>query len=210
MRNRPQSMSGNSSRSDHGGNAVRDELTESFSRSYFVDAVGIERELALEIGKPFSICLMDIDQLKNVNDQFGIDAGDAVIAGVAESVRASLDLPQWQNLRCLQARFDGDSLILLLPGCRIQRAEQFAHVVSRRIGDAIYAGSIQVTVSMAVTGYKVGESIDELLARAERTMCLAKQFGGDAVETVRTPEPQRRKASVTKLPVAFRKRKRAG
>jgi hypothetical protein len=44
MRNRPQSMSGNSSRSDHGGNAVRDELTESFSRSYFVDAVGIERD----------------------------------------------------------------------------------------------------------------------------------------------------------------------
>lgn len=203
-------MSRDSFRSDRSGNAVRDELTESFSRSYFIDAVGIERELALEVGKPFSVCLIDIDQLRNVNDLHGLEAGDSVIAGVADKVRSTLDLPQWQNLRCLQARFDGDSLTLLLPGCRVRRAEQFAHVLNRRIGDAVYAGSIRVTASIAVTGYKIGESTDELLARAERTMYVSKQFGGDCVETVHTPEPERRTANVTRLPVAFRSRKRAG
>jgi diguanylate cyclase (GGDEF)-like protein len=204
MLSRPFYMSGNTPEAQHGGSAVRDELTAAFSRSYFIDAVEIERQLAVETGRAFSVCLIDIDQLRNVNDQYGLLAGDAVVAGVAETIRQSLDLPQWQNLRCLQARFDGDSLILLLPGCPVQRAEQFAHVVRRRVTDEEYAGSISVTISLAVTAYSDSESLDELLARAERTMNLAKQFGGDCVEVVRLREPKRQTATVTRLPVAFK------
>lgn len=197
-------MSGNTTRSWDGGNAVRDELTATFSRGYFLDAIDIERQLALESGRPFAVCLLDIDQLGNVNDEFGLAAGDAVIAGVADTVRQTLDRPQWQNLRCLLARFDGDSLILLLPGCRGQRAEQFAHVLRRSIADCIYSGTVAVTASLAVASYTMGESIDELVGRLERTMHLAKQFGGDAVESVRTREPRRRTATVIRLPVEFR------
>ena len=198
-------MSGNNSQINDGAGTVRDPLTSSFSRSYFIDAVGIERQLAIDTGRPFSILLLDIDQLKNVNDEYGLSAGDAVVAGVAESVRQTLDQPQWQNLRCLQARFDGDSLVLVLPGCRHQRAEQFAHVLRRRIADACYAGSISVTASVAVTPYVIGESVDEMLARAERAMHVAKQFGGDSVEAIRVREPEREKATVVRLPVKFRK-----
>lgn len=197
-------MSGNTTRDWDGGSAVRDELTATFSRSYFLDAIEIERQLALEAGRPFAVCLLDIDQLGNVNDEFGLAAGDAVIAGVADTVRQVLDRPQWQNLRCLQARFDGDSLILLLPGCRGERAEQFAHVLRRCVADSIYSGTIAVTISMAVAAYTIGESADALVARLERTMHLAKQFGGDVVETLRTREPKQHTASVTRLPVAFR------
>lgn len=197
-------MSGNTTQIRDGGNAVRDSLTASFSRAYFIDAVAIERQLAIETGRPFSIMLLDIDQLRNVNDEYGLAAGDTVLAGVADTVRQSLDLPQWQNLRCLQARFDGDSLVLVLPGCRSQRAEQFAHVLRRRIADTHYAGTIAVTASIAVTPYVIGESVDELLARVERTMHVGKQFGGDSVESMRVREPQRQSATVTRLPVAFR------
>ncbi len=199
-------MSGNSTTIRDGDPSVRDELTATFNRAYFIDAVGIERQLALETGRPFSICLLDIDRLRNVNDEFGLSAGDGVLAGVAETVRLTLDLPQWQNLRCLQARFDGDSLILILPGCRCQRAEQFAHVLRRRIADTVFGGTIDITASIAVTPYTIGESVDELLARAERVMHLAKQFGGDTVETIRVREPERRTATVTRLPVVYRER----
>ncbi len=197
-------MSGNTTRIQDSAGAVRDELTSAFSRAYFIDAVGIERQLALETGRPFSICLLDIDQLRNVNDGYGLSAGDAVLAGVAETVRRCLDLPQWQNLRCLQARFDGDGMILVLPGCRLARGEQFAHVLRRRVADTVYAGSINVTATLAVTSYVIGESVDELIARAERGLHLGKQFGGDSVETVRVREPQRQIATVTRLPVTFR------
>lgn len=194
----------------NGGNAVRDTLTASFSRSYFLDAVEIERQFAVETGRPFALCLIDVDQLRNINDVFGQRAGDSVLAGVAETVRGTLDLPQWQNLRCLQARFDGDSLILLLPGCRLDRGEQFAHVLRRRIADAIFTDEVAVTVSIAVTGYTTADTVDELLGRTERTLHLAKQFGNDSVETARTPEPKQRAASVTRLPVEWQGPKRKG
>jgi len=197
-------MSGNTTHIRHRGGSVRDKLTAAFNREYFIDAVEVERQLALETGRPFSICLVDIDQLRNVNDEFGLAAGDSVIAGLADTVRQTLDLPQWQNLRCLQARFDGDSLILVLPGCRTQRAEEFARVLRRRVTNTIFGGAIAVTISIAVTSYTIGESVDELLARAERVLHLAKQFGGDTVEIVRVRQPQRQTATVTRLPVAFR------
>ena len=193
-----------------GGNAVRDALTASFSRSYFLDAVEIERQFAVETGRPFVLCLIDVDQLRNINDRFGQRAGDSVVAGVAETVRRTLDLPQWQNLRCLQARFDGDSIILLLPGCRLDRGEQFAHVLRRRVCDAIFTDEVAVTVSIAVTAYTTGDTVDEILGRTERTLHLAKQFGNDSVETARTPEPTQRAASVTRLPVEWQGPKRKG
>jgi hypothetical protein len=57
---------------------------------------------------------------------------------------------------------------------------------------------------MAIAAFKGDDSIDELLTRAEKTLCLAKQFGGDRIEVSRTAELTRDLASVTRLPVAFK------
>jgi diguanylate cyclase (GGDEF)-like protein len=162
-----------------------------------------ECRFALEMGKPFCIALIDIDQMRKINDEFGIAAGDALLAGAAETVRSVLDLPQWHNLQALIGRYDGDSLILLMPGCRLDRAEQFAYVIKQRIARFRHDG-VSSTVSTAIAACKGDDTVDELLARAEKTMCLAKQFGGDAVEVARTAELTRDLASVTPLPVAWR------
>lgn len=186
-----------------GQQAGRDELTATFNRGYFLNALETERQLALEAGQPFVVCLVDIDQLRNVNAQYGQRVGNTVLSGLADQLRAVLDLPQWQNLRCLPARHDGDSLILLLPGCRLQRAEQFAQVLGRRIAGAVFAGGVRITVSIAVTAFSAGDTVDGLLTRAEQTLHLAKQFGTDSIETAPTPELKRGKASITRLPVAW-------
>jgi PleD family two-component response regulator len=102
-------------------------------------------------------------------------------------------------------RYDRDSLMLLLPGCRLARAEQFAHVIRQRIA-ACDDDSYAITASIAVAAFKGDDSIDDLLARTEKTMCLAKQFGGDCVEVSRTAELTRDLASVTRLPVAWQGR----
>jgi diguanylate cyclase (GGDEF)-like protein len=185
--------------------AIRDGLTAAFTRPYFLSLLGGECRFALETGKPFCICLVDLDQLRKVNEQHGIGKGDALLAATAEAVRATLDQPQWGNLRCLMGRYDGDSLMLLLPGCRLARAEQFAHVIRQRIA-ACDDDSYAITASIAVAAFKGDDSIDDLLARTEKTMCLAKQFGGDCVEVSRTAELTRDLASVTRLPVAWQGR----
>jgi diguanylate cyclase (GGDEF)-like protein len=192
-------------RNIRGRYSARDGLTAAFTRPYFLSLLAEESRFAIEMGKAFSVCLIDIDQLRKVNEEHGLSAGDSMLAKTAEAIRATLDLKQWGNLRCLIGRYDGDSLMLLLPGCRLVRAEQFAHVVRQRISAAEHNG-ISVTTSIAVAAFKGDDTVDLLLARTEKTMCLAKQFGGDEVEVSRTAELSRDLASVTRLPVAWQGR----
>jgi diguanylate cyclase (GGDEF)-like protein len=184
---------------------ARDVLTAAFTRPYFLKLLADEQSFALEMGKPFCVCLIDIDQLRKVNERDGIGAGDAVLAATAESVRSTLDLPAWHCLRVLLGRYDGDSLILLMPGCRLDRAEQFAYALRQRFEEPDGDGQA-VTASFAIVAFKGDDSVDELLARTEKTMCLAKQFGGNTVEVARTAELTRDLASVTRLPVAWQGR----
>jgi len=184
---------------------ARDGLTAAFTRPYFLNLLADECHFAKDMGKPFCVCLIDVDQLRKVNEQLGIHAGDNLLADCAEKIRTTLDRPQWGNLRCLMGRYDGDSLMLLLPGCRLARAEQFAHTIRQRLAATTDAEGTRLTVSVAVVAFKRDDTIDELLTRAEKTMCLAKQFGGDCVEIARTVELTRDLASVTRLPVAWRR-----
>ena len=181
---------------------AHDGLTAAFTRPYFLKLLADERRFSLEMGTPFCICLIDVDQLRKLNETDGIHAGDAILAGLAESVRNTLDLPQWQNLRVLIGRYDGDCFGLLMPGCRLDRAEKFAHVLRLRLErtDPRHRG---ITASFAIAAFKGDDTVDELLARAEKTMCLAKQFGGNGIEISRTIEFTRDLASVTRLPVAW-------
>ncbi|MDX1563188.1 MAG: GGDEF domain-containing protein, partial [Gammaproteobacteria bacterium] len=133
--------------------AVRDSLTNAFTRPYFLNLLAAEARFALDMGKPFAVCLIDIDQLRKINEHAGITRGDSLLAGVAETVRSTLDRPQWHNLRCLLGRYDGDSLMLLLPGCRLQRAEAFAHTLRKRIAQPDDDG-YSVTASLAVAAFK--------------------------------------------------------
>jgi diguanylate cyclase (GGDEF)-like protein len=182
--------------------SARDGLTAAFTRPYFLSLLAEESRFASEMGKAFSVCLIDIDQLRKVNEEHGLNAGDRMLAKTTEAIRATLDLKQWGNLRCLIGRYDGDSLMLLMPGCRLVRAEQFAHVVRQRISAAVHNG-LSVTTSIAVAAFKRDDTVDALLARTEKTMFLAKQFGGDGVEVSRTAELAHDLASVTRLPVTW-------
>lgn len=191
--------SGNSIRSRY---AARDGLTGAFTRPYFLSLLADECRFALEMGKPFVVCLIDIDELRKVNDLLGVATGDALLADTAEVIRSTLDGKPWDNLRCLMGRYDGDSLMLLLPGCRLDRAEQFAHDLRQRISVSEQL-DIGITASLSVAAFKSDDTIDDLLARTEKTMHLAKQFGGNCVEISRTAELTRDLASVTRLPVPW-------
>lgn len=181
---------------------ARDFLTGAFARPYFLNLLKDECRFAMDIGKPFCVCLIDVDQLRKINEDAGMRAGDALLAKAAEAVRTTLDLPQWANLRAVLGRYDGDSLILLMPGCLLQRAEQLAYVLKRRIAEQDYDGN-SITASVALAAFKRDDDVDGLLARVEKTMCLAKQFGGDAIEVSRTAELSPELASVTRLPVSW-------
>ncbi len=161
---------------------LRDSLTKALSRPQFTKCLAEEKLRSDETGLPFVLCLVDIDKLRNVNDEFGHRIGDVVLAEVASRIRAKLDELDWDYIEYLHARFDGGALMLLARDCSIKRGARLAEALRLAINREPVADRLTITTSIAVAEYRLGESIDSVLARTEKTLFLAKQFGSDHVE----------------------------
>lgn len=181
---------------------ARDKLTGALSRPHFLDLLNVEKRFADRSGRPFLLCLIDIDQLRNVNLQAGNDVGDEVLRAAANRVRDTLDMPPWDNTNYLHARFDGDGLLLLLRCCRLKQGQRLAETLRSRIATMECSGGLRVTASIGLAGYRVGESIDSVLGRVEQTLFLAKQAGRDCVEVAADVFPRDDTANVIYLPLA--------
>jgi len=128
-----------------------------------------------------SLLMVDIDHFKKVNDSHGHLFGDKVLQAVARMLRACI---KGQDMA---VRFGGEEFAVLLPDTPISGAaslaESIRQVVSKgqiRRGEG---GSTigQVTVSIGVACYKLAESFDEWIDRADRALYASKQRGRDCV-----------------------------
>jgi diguanylate cyclase (GGDEF)-like protein len=176
-----------------------DALAAALSRALFLERLERAVVRAAADGRSVVLCLVDVDQLRNVNDRHGQAAGDAALRAVAACVAEALENERWSAFQGILGRFDGDGLIVMLRGARRHDGEELAEEVRGRIAAVSIAPDLHVTVSAAVAAHRPGESTDALLARTEKTLHLAKQFGGDRIETSRTPEPRGRRARTTSI-----------
>lgn len=179
--------------------AWHDVLTGALTRPHFLALLTEEKQHADDHGSAFALCLADVDALRSINDRWGHAAGDAVLTTVSNQLRALLSRAPWHELKCSYGRYDGDAIALLARGCDLERARLLAEELRRRIADWPLAEGVGVTLSVGVAQYRIGESLDDLLARLERTLHVAKQFGPDRVETSPTPAQTRQRAKVVPL-----------
>jgi diguanylate cyclase (GGDEF)-like protein len=192
-------MSSTFASAENSSQKARDRLTGALSRLHFLELLKEEKSFADRNDLAFLLCLIDIDQLRNINDQAGQRAGDDVLIGVTNRMRDILDTPPWSDFNYLPARFDGDGLMVLLRSCHVEHGRRFAEALRSRVANATFGTSRGVTVSIGVVEYCVGESIDGVLARTERTLYLAKQSGRDCVEVAPPQTPARPRANVIYL-----------
>ena len=176
-----------------------DPLTQALDRPSFLAALRARQEQADASGEAFCICLVDVDKLQNINDRHGFDVGDKVLAALAQRVRATLAQPGWHAMQHTLARYDGDALIVLAHPCSSRQGEQLAEALRFHVAEAPVHDQARITVSLGVAQYRVGESVDELLARTERALHVAKQFGRDRVEVAKSPASRTVRAPISKL-----------
>jgi diguanylate cyclase (GGDEF)-like protein len=114
--------------------------------------------------------LLDLNELKAINDRHGHAAGDLVIKGFAERLQRAIRGSD------LAVRLGGDEFMALLPECR---ADEVRHVLGRVEGlDLEYQGEkIRCHFSSGFTDYKPGESPAELLKRADDALYAHKRSG---------------------------------
>lgn len=179
--------------------APHDTLTGTLARSSAIALLNEQALTAQRSGNVFSICLVDIDRLRTINDSRGIAVGDDVLVSLVARLRGVLEQPAWHRSEYTLGRYDGDTLLLLARPCSVHQAELLGEALRFGVAEAPLVERIDITVSIGVAQHRIGESIDSLLARTERALHLAKQFGRDRVEVSATPPSRPERAKVVGL-----------
>jgi diguanylate cyclase (GGDEF)-like protein len=176
-----------------------DALTLSLTRPAFLAALTEQAQMAGRSGNAFCLLLLDVDHLQNINDCHGVAAGDDVLAGLADRCRRVIAEPAWHRSEYTVGRFDGGALMILARPCASSQAEMLAEALRFAIAERPISDQISATVSVGVAQFRIGESTDEVLARTERVLHVAKQFGRDRVEVASTPPSRIERAKVVGL-----------
>jgi diguanylate cyclase (GGDEF)-like protein len=174
-----------------------DDLTGLFTRTTFFNA--LEREIARSdrSGRAFCLVMLDLDDLKAVNDRHGHQAGDSLLQAVAECVRSGVRRID------VAARYGGDEFIALLPETDPTGGWVLAEKIRLGVAERAISGSeLRPTVSVGVVSYPLdGRSADTLMIAADRAMYASKRGGKNRVArastdpTVVTLEPDRSRGS---------------
>jgi diguanylate cyclase (GGDEF)-like protein len=162
----------------HAQQSVHDPLTGALSRQSFASQFEAQLVTAQQHGHSLALLLIDIDYFKSVNDGFGHQRGDIVLAEVGRRLRAVLRDVDWLF------RYGGDEFVLILPGVDQQHALTVAERLLHTVRDEPFAGTppLSLSLSIGVALYPAEASdTHTLFARADRRSYLAKRAGRSRV-----------------------------
>jgi len=161
--------------------ATTDELTGLFNRRHGTDVLRREIDRARRTGASFGLVLLDIDHFKQVNDRFGHDVGDKLLADVAELLRSRLRKTD------IAARWGGEEFAIILPSTDREGGRTFAAELLHRMQEIQTPDGSPVSASFGVVDYCGDETASELVKRADRLMYKAKHEGRGRVEVETGP-----------------------
>ncbi|WP_223619007.1 diguanylate cyclase [Lysobacter sp. ESA13C] len=155
-----------------------DKLTGVITR----DAVEVmlleQMDRALRFKHPLAVIFIDIDRFKEINDRYGHSAGDDAIRVVALRAR------NWLRTEHLIARYGGDEMLVLLYNhdqfAALQVAEDLRLAVTQH-PLAVQGQLVPVTLSMGVADMQPGDTLTDLLNRADAALYQSKMNGRSRV-----------------------------
>ncbi|MEW5772955.1 MAG: diguanylate cyclase [Thermodesulfobacteriota bacterium] len=155
--------------------AYYDQLTDLPNRALFAERLSLELAHGQRRGKPLALMVMDLDGFKEINDTLGHAAGDEVLRGVAERLRAGLRESD------TVARMGGDEFALVIPEVAgAGGAESVARKVLAGFDAplAVDGRELPVRLSVGVALFpEHGRDMDELMRQADAAMYRAKEQG---------------------------------
>ena len=159
--------------------ATTDPLTGLANRRRLFELLEYETARHRRTPRPLSLLLIDIDHFKKVNDNWGHNAGDRVLQGLARVLVSGLRQAD------LTARYGGEEFLVVLPDTGAEGALAVAELVRRRVAASRLplgeGETLQLTVSVGVATLQSEESIAHLIDRADRALYQAKHQGRNRV-----------------------------
>jgi diguanylate cyclase len=139
--------------------------------------------------EPFTMALFDLDNFKQVNDNYGHQSGDQVLISTAMEIRRNIRASDYL------ARYGGEEFVVLSSGMAlVESSKRFSvllkNIESMRIdcrGEQKSNASVSITASCGVAEYALGENIKDLVRRADEALYEAKKAGKNQVVAKRRP-----------------------
>lgn len=156
--------------------AHTDSLTQVWNRYRIEQAIDTELSAAERYDRPTSVLLFDVDNFKQVNDQFGHEVGDEVLKKLAAEIHGQLRGSDFLG------RWGGEEFIVLASNNLLNEAGNLGQRLRKHIASISFPTAGNVTISIGVAQWRAGESRRALLERADKAMYQAKQGGRNRVE----------------------------
>lgn len=160
--------------------SMRDPLTGLFNRRYLDETMGRELPRARRLGQSVGIIVLDLDHFKQLNDKYGHDAGDYVLARMGELLRTAIrsgDIP---------CRFGGEEFGVIMPGASLENARNRAEAIRAAFSSMAleFEGSKidPLTLSAGVSALSPHDhDWGRALRLADKALYTAKQAGRNRV-----------------------------
>ena len=171
---------------DLGVKATTDPLTGLHNRLKLESTLPAEMARADRYDTPLSLVLYDVDHFKKVNDTYGHPVGDKVL------IQLSRFVPNLIRNTDFLARWGGEEFLILVPGSDGAMAFQAAEKLREAISHVVFDEVGSITCSFGVAEYIPGESVADLITRADDALYRAKADGRNQVQMM--PRPTRHAA----------------
>ncbi|MEF9976950.1 MAG: GGDEF domain-containing protein [Thermomonas sp.] len=159
--------------------ATHDALTELYNRRHFIEMADKEIARSIRHARPLSLCIIDVDLFKPVNDRYGHISGDEVLRQIAQLLRRHARTDD------LAARIGGEEFALLLSECDAEAARVFAERLREAVAAAVFSpgGEPQrITISIGIAALSVErDDRPALMAAADTALYRAKSEGRNRV-----------------------------
>jgi diguanylate cyclase len=161
--------------------ARTDGLTGIANRKVFDSALRDATRLAADKSEHLSLLMLDIDFFKRFNDTYGHQMGDQVLKLVARTLQTCV------RPEDTVARYGGEEFAAILPATAMRAAASVAErirttVASKRITNRRSGTELgRIPLSIGVAEYALGESVAEMIQRADKSLYMAKRLGRNQV-----------------------------
>ena len=154
--------------------SVTDKLTGLKNRRYLQEKLEDQMINFSINATPFSLCMIDIDHFKHVNDTFGHQVGDEVLEQVAYILR------KFAKTEDVCARYGGEEFVLLLSATDVVQSKVKTEQLRRSIEEATWVTG-RLTVSIGISTFYVDETSAGLLKKADQALYMSKENGRNRV-----------------------------
>jgi two-component system, cell cycle response regulator len=157
---------------------ITDGLTQVANKRHLDDFLEREIARATRHNRPLSLALLDVDNFKRINDEYGHLAGNHVLQGIAALASRQVRRDE------LIARYGGEEFAVVLPETTAADAVRFCERIRAAVESEPFefdGETLRVTVSLGAAALEPPESLESLIARADANLYRAKQSGRNCV-----------------------------